>query len=246
MAIDGFWVVDTPGTPANMNATLLQYDTLGNRPAAGQKGVHFFATDTFELSRDNGVTWDLLGKVVSTGAQTFAGIKTFSSIPVGPGSNPTTANQLARKQYVDDRTADKSASAYHSTTQSISNNTLTTVALNSEDFDTDTMHHTSTNNERLTFRTAGKYLVTGWVSWAANTNAGYRALFLLFNTGSNNTIQIARNNPAASQSLSNIVTAILDVSINDYIHMKAKQDSSASISLLGGVDNIGLVAFKLR
>ncbi len=39
--------------------------------------------------------------LVSTGAQTFAGVKTFSSIPVGPASNPTTANQLVRKAYVD-------------------------------------------------------------------------------------------------------------------------------------------------
>lgn len=37
-----------------------------------------------------------------TGDQTVAGIKTFSSIPVLPASNPTTANQASRKQYVDD------------------------------------------------------------------------------------------------------------------------------------------------
>lgn len=36
-----------------------------------------------------------------TGAQTVAGVKTFSSIPVGPASDPTTGNQLTRKTYVD-------------------------------------------------------------------------------------------------------------------------------------------------
>lgn len=36
-----------------------------------------------------------------TGAQTIAGVKTFSSIPAGPAANPTTANQLTRKGYVD-------------------------------------------------------------------------------------------------------------------------------------------------
>lgn len=40
--------------------------------------------------------------VKKTTDQTIAGIKTFSSIPVLPASNPTTANQAARKQYVDD------------------------------------------------------------------------------------------------------------------------------------------------
>ncbi|AVP41470.1 hypothetical protein SEA_WENTWORTH_31 [Streptomyces phage Wentworth] len=42
------------------------------------------------------------GEVVKlTGDQSVAGIKTFSSIPVGPASDPTTDNQLTRKLYVD-------------------------------------------------------------------------------------------------------------------------------------------------
>jgi len=36
-----------------------------------------------------------------TGDQTVAGKKTFSTIPEGPASNPTTVNQLTRKSYVD-------------------------------------------------------------------------------------------------------------------------------------------------
>ena len=33
------------------------------------------------------------------------GSKAFTAIPTGPGTNPTSANQFARKQYVDDREA---------------------------------------------------------------------------------------------------------------------------------------------
>lgn len=40
--------------------------------------------------------------VRTSGNQTIAGVKTFSSIPVLPSSNPTTNNQAVRKQYVDD------------------------------------------------------------------------------------------------------------------------------------------------
>lgn len=40
-----------------------------------------------------------------TGNQTVAGVKTFSSIPVGPASDPTTDNQFARKAYVDAQVA---------------------------------------------------------------------------------------------------------------------------------------------
>jgi hypothetical protein len=39
--------------------------------------------------------------VHDTGDETVAGIKTFSSIPVLPASDPTTDNQAARKAYVD-------------------------------------------------------------------------------------------------------------------------------------------------
>ena len=46
---------------------------------------------------------DSTGFVNTTAAQTVAGIKTFSSIPVLPASNPTTDNQAARKAYVDGR-----------------------------------------------------------------------------------------------------------------------------------------------
>ena len=42
-----------------------------------------------------------------TGAQTVAGIKTFTSIPVLPASNPTTANQAVRKSYVDTTVSNK-------------------------------------------------------------------------------------------------------------------------------------------
>lgn len=44
---------------------------------------------------------DSTGFVNTTAAQTVAGIKTFSSIPVLPASDPTTDNQAVRKAYAD-------------------------------------------------------------------------------------------------------------------------------------------------
>ncbi|QBZ72050.1 tailspike protein [Streptomyces phage Kradal] len=54
-----------------------------------------------DLTRKDYVDGLDTANVKLTGAQTVAGIKTFSSIPVGPASNPTTDSQLARKAYVD-------------------------------------------------------------------------------------------------------------------------------------------------
>ena len=49
---------------------------------------------------------------------------------------------------------------FNSTNLTVSHNTLTAFTFNSERFDTDTMHDTSTNTGRITFNTAGVYVVT--------------------------------------------------------------------------------------
>jgi hypothetical protein len=53
-----------------------------------------------------------------------------------------------------------SCRVYHNVDQSIAHSTLTTLAFNSERYDTDTMHDTVTNNSRITFTTAGVYVVS--------------------------------------------------------------------------------------
>ena len=60
---------------------------------------------------------------------------------------------------------DIGARAHHSSNQSITNNTFTVLSLNSERWDTDSIHDNSTNNSRLTCNTAGKYIITAGVYW---------------------------------------------------------------------------------
>jgi hypothetical protein len=48
------YVTNQKGSPA------LYSDVLANRPAAGYIGRLFISTDTFEIYRDNGTTWDLI------------------------------------------------------------------------------------------------------------------------------------------------------------------------------------------
>lgn len=56
-----------------------------------------------------------------------------------------------------------------STTQSISQNTLTAVSMNTETFDTDNMIDIAGNPTRLTISTSGIYVITGGVQWARST-----------------------------------------------------------------------------
>ena len=53
-----------------LNSPALNSNTIANSPAAGQAGRLFISTDTFEIYRDNGTTWDLIG---GPGSSTITG-----------------------------------------------------------------------------------------------------------------------------------------------------------------------------
>jgi hypothetical protein len=50
--------------------------------------------------------------------------------------------------------------------QTIGNNAFASLTFNTEDFDTDTMHSTASNTNRITVNTAGIYLIIGSAEWA--------------------------------------------------------------------------------
>jgi len=71
-----FNILNQLGSPA------INSNTFANRPAAGQTGRLFVSTDTFELYRDNGTTYDLIGGPGSstiTGSGTATQVAFFSS-----------------------------------------------------------------------------------------------------------------------------------------------------------------------
>lgn len=75
---------------------------LENSPLPVNKGGTG-ATDATSARVNLGAAADAV-VVKNTGAQSIDGVKTFTSIPVGPTADPTTGNQLARKSYVDAKT----------------------------------------------------------------------------------------------------------------------------------------------
>jgi hypothetical protein len=70
---------------------------------------------------------------------------------------------------------------FNSTNQLISDNTPTVVAFNSERFDTDTMHDTVTLNSRITFNTAGVYVVEFHGFFAAGADYNYTQVEIRLN-----------------------------------------------------------------
>lgn len=70
-----FHILNELGTPA------LFSNTLANRGAAGQTGRLFISTDTYEIYRDNGSSWDLIGSGSSgiTGSGTATQVAYWNS-----------------------------------------------------------------------------------------------------------------------------------------------------------------------
>jgi len=124
-------------------------------------------------------------------------------------------------------------SLWASATQSISNDTATAVLYDSEEWDTDGFHSTSTNTSRITIPTGkdGKYLVEAQIFFAANTT-GNRQVRIRKNgsivlTG----IQYAPN-PAFGFYAT--TSGVLSLAAGDYLECFVLQASGGSLNTGGG------------
>jgi hypothetical protein len=121
--------------------------------------------------------------------------------------------------------------AYHNANQSMVTDVSTVVALNSERYDVGDMHSTTTNNSRLTFTTAGIYVVTFLCSFAGNTAGDRRALIRKNGAetiGGSEKKALSSATPECGIS----VTVQEWFQVNEYVEATVKQDSGGSINLL--------------
>jgi hypothetical protein len=136
---------------------------------------------------------------------------------------------ICHKTEFDAATTMPSCRVYHSTNQSIPNATFTPLAFDSERFDTDAMHDATTNNTRLTCKTAGKYLIIANVRWALNAN-NQRDLRLRVN-GTTLIADVLLKVSTTDPILLNIST-IYDLAVNDYVEAVAYQDSGGALDVI--------------
>jgi len=101
----------------------------------------------------------------------------------------------------------------------------TKLTFNQERWDTDTCHDNATNNTRLTCKTAGKYIITGCVTFAANA-AGYRWVYILLNNTTNIGEQGFMNAGIYYARVG--CSAIYNLAVNDYIELVVFQDCGVS------------------
>lgn len=78
-----FNILNQLGSPA------INSNTFANRPAAGQTGRLFVSTDTFEIYRDNGTSWDLIG---GPGSSTVTGTGASGQVTYWTGASTIAGN----------------------------------------------------------------------------------------------------------------------------------------------------------
>ncbi|KKL19653.1 hypothetical protein LCGC14_2463320, partial [marine sediment metagenome] len=116
---------------------------------------------------------------------------------------------------------------YHDAIGSVSNAAWGAMLLNQEDYDTDAIH--STNTSRLTATTAGKYRMSGSVSFAGHAT-GQRLCRILYNgttiiaTGVRNQGSTDGNNVEATTSY--------HLAAGDYVEFQLYQNSGGPLNVL--------------
>ena len=126
---------------------------------------------------------------------------------------------------------------YKSAAQSIPNATWTALTFDSETFDTDGFHSTSTNTSRITIPSgkAGKYLVQWQAVWASN-GTGSRNTRLLKNAGGTHQAYGIWSMPltGAGDITVHTNTAIVDLIVGDYLELNIGQGSGGNLDAVAG------------
>lgn len=149
---------------------------------------------------------------------------------------------LADEFDIEDAVFPPCVSLYASGVQSINNGAVTSLWWDREYADTDDMHHVSINNTRITFKTAGTYLVCASASWATRA-AGRRLLRLVPNGVLNNAVaasEIGSVADAATEPGQN-VAAIVPFVVGEYMEAWVYQDSGAALLVQQGRASFGAV-----
>lgn len=116
---------------------------------------------------------------------------------------------------------------YNNANQSINDNAETTVAFNSERYDTDGMHDTVTNNSRITFNTAGLYVVS--FNGAFPGGADYSVIYAYVRLNGATDIVLDQRTPSTFvANLALLLFTTYKFAAGDYIEVRVYHDNTAN------------------
>lgn len=125
------------------------------------------------------------------------------------------------------------ARAYNNANISIADATLTALTFNSERYDTDTIHDTSTNSGRLTCNTAGKYLIAGHVQWGDNAT-GFRLIAIRLGGTTYLAIhnQMATTFNATDNATYQSISTVYELAVGNYVELVVEQISGGALNVI--------------
>ena len=124
---------------------------------------------------------------------------------------------------------DIGARVTHSVAQAIPTTTVTTLAFDTERWDTASFHDVAVNNSRLTIPAAGKYLATLNVEFTASA-IGARAIYVFLNGAT----YIAKQTEGGPDGVNNdvlVAVMVYDLAAGDYIEARCYQTSGGALSV---------------
>jgi hypothetical protein len=130
-------------------------------------------------------------------------------------------------------------SAYISGNQSISNNTATTVAYNTEVFDTGSDFNNSTY--KWTVPETGKYFMN--VRMAYDSSADFFSSFQIVKDGVGDMFSVQMAHDNTSDTITG--SLVLSLTASDVYYVQTTQTSGGSLNLIGNHQNSEFSAFKL-
>ena len=118
------------------------------------------------------------------------------------------------------------------TTGGIAANPDLAIQFDGEVYDTDGIHDSATNQERLTCRTAGYYLIVGSFIFDTDGTNGLRQAYLL----KNGTVVLATQGMVIAAEVRHNISIIDYLNVNDYVELHAYQGTGHSVSITYGAD----------
>lgn len=133
------------------------------------------------------------------------------------------------------------ASLTRTTTQTISTGTVTALAFDAEEVDTDTLHDNSTNNSRVTIALTGKYFVFGQVDYEASSTGQRQAR--IHKNGSEFLTSIVDSSTAGIVIVQ--VATVMSLSSGDYVELATYQDSGGDLLANANIANAPTTRFAV-
>jgi len=237
-------------TAADVDGYLMQgvwvFASAAARDAAvtsPQEGNFAYLKDTNVTTYYTGSAWANLDTTGMTNPMTTTGDTIYSSSGSTParlgigstgqvltvaGGVPTWATPASGSTFVGVRLTKSGG-------QSITNNTGTMVTWDTETYDTDAFHSTSTNTSRITIPSgkAGYYSISATGGFSGNTTG--QRYYGLYKNGT----LILIFGRAAGYSADTVLsgTAILNLAVGDYIELEAFQNSGGALNFEGTIES---------